>query len=64
MAILETSDFVHHVLEKVLYEQLGVLVRLEALVHFDLDHFRDLVCDLNLLILKRIYFVANCIVDL
>lgn len=62
LAVLERRDFIHHVLEQVLHEELGILVRLQSLVDFNFDHFAYFVSDLDLLVFESVNFVPHSLV--
>jgi len=64
LLLLNRSNLGHDILEQVLDQHLCVLVALQPLVNFHLDHVRKLVCHLNLLALEPVNLVANSITNL
>jgi len=63
LIVFKARNLSHNVLKQILYQKLGISVRLQPLIYFNFDHFTDFVSYLNLLIFKTIYFIPDCITN-
>lgn len=63
LAFFDSRDFIHHILEQVIDQLLGLLVTVHALIDFHSDHFAQLVSNLQLTSLEAVNLILDSIVD-
>ena len=63
LALLYRSHLVHHILEQVLHQLLGLLITVHALINLHTDHLAEFVRYLQLAALEAINFILDSVVD-